>query len=340
MDQSINSCINIIKSNNLTIDIYELKKFQDNSNYFYTYLFKNLSRNDLDKLLINFFGNCSFIPILYSFYSYLCYKASRDVSTILFEYLVDNNIDPLKLLEKINIDSNNIDQYRRIVSYLNKNILPYNIIFEKNNNLLYELKEKIQSEYSKNESNKFESLVIFPISREYGNEYLSYALKQLKINTNEIEIISNGIGNFSWCFRLNDNLVLKLSYCVVTWNIPMFYRINDFIVRKKFGKQVISISPYANINDVTNNDIYDALDDFDKAGLDLCDGNYSSNFGIVDYKMHDSMFRDVDGIIKYLNIVESESFKNRKVKLIDQDFIFFSNSEYKKYGVPIKLKNK
>ena len=338
MEHNINRCLNIIKANNLKIDIHELEKIKNNFEPFYSYLFKTLNSKDLDILLVNLFSDNIFVPILYSHYSYLCYKSSVDVSTYLFEYLVNNGINPHLLLESININSTNIDQYRRITSFLKRWVTPYKNEFEKENDLLYQLKGKVQNEFSCYEGDNFENLIIIPLSRKNGNEYLNYILSQLKIDNNKIEILPNGKGNFSWCFKLNDDLVLKFSYALATWYIPMFYRINDFVIRKSFGKNVISVSPYADINSVNNNDIQNALDDFDYAGLELCDGNYYKNFGLVDYNIPDSMFRDVYGITKYLDIPESDSFRKRKVKLINQDFVYSKDSKNKKYGAPIRFK--
>lgn len=336
MDNAVNSCLDIIKNCNLKIDIDKLTKLKTNKFNFFQFLFANLDKTNLDKLILHCCLDKTFTPILYTHFAYLCTHISPNTTEVLFEYLVNNQIEPTTLLDMVQINTTSLEQYKRIISFLKSKVPSYSLEFEKQYHLLYELKEKIEDS-SDNcsffSAGAFEKLVIFPLSRTNGNEYLNYALKQLKIESKKIEFMENGKGTFSWCFKAND-LVLKLSYKITTWNIPMFYRINDFVIRKKFDSSIITVSPYGDIDSVSNMDIHDVLNDFDKANLVLTDGNYRRNFGVVDYEIPDTMFRDVDGITEHLDIKKSRTFKKKKAKLIDQDFIYFKNDKDKVYGAP------
>lgn len=336
MNRHMQSCLSIIRQCDLQIDKKILKSFTQDENAFFSYLFAHLSRNDLDKLIIHLFYEKNFTSILTTYFPYLSTHISSNICSLLFEYLVDHQVNPAILLESIQLQTTNLEQYKRITSFLNKKVPSYKIAFQKENRILYELKDRIET---KNiyEGMRFEELVIFPISREKGNEYLTYIFNKIPINLNHLELISNGIGTFSWSFKADD-FVLKLSSRNTTWYLPMFYRINDFIIRRSFGKNIISVSPYGDIDSVTNQDILDALSDFDKANLNLTDGNYLNNFAVVDYEIPDTMFRDVCGIKTYLDIPQSDSYQKKKVKLIDQDFIYFKDDKEQKRGAPPKFK--
>lgn len=327
MNEIIEESLNIIKSYNLNINIDNLK---ENKSNFFELLFKTLTKKELDLFILQCCLNTKYVSILYNNFNYLCTHTSLDTCDILIKYLINNNVNPNSLLNIFKSNNYSLELYNRLTTYLNK-IPSYKLEFTKQNQLLYELKEKINYNDTPISVDSFERLIIIPLSKTEGINYLEFALKKLQINPNKIEYIKNGRGNFSWCFK-TDDLVLKLSNSIVTWNIPIFYRINDFIIRKKFNENIITICPYGNVDNVTNQDIHDALNDFKDNNLVLTDNNYQKNFAVVNYEIPNSIFRDVDGIIKYLNINESNSFTKKKVKLIDQDFIYFETDENKKYA--------
>lgn len=328
MDKIIEKSLNIIISNKIEINITDLKTKKSN---FFSYLFSSLNTKELDKFILQCCQDKDYVLILYNNFQYLYCHISQDVCETLINYLFKNKMDIAQLLNMFKLDTYSIEQYNRLTTYLNK-IPSYKCEFIKQNSILYDLKEKIK--YNSNELNAdiFEKLIIIPLSKSNGNDYLEFALKKLQIKSSKIEYMKNGRGSYSWCFKTND-LVLKLSSNIVTWNIPIFYRINDFIIRKKFNFNIIGISPYGNVEEVTNQDIYDALNDFEENNLELTDGNYQRNFAVVDYEIPNSMFRDVDGITKYLKAEKSNTFNKKQVKLIDQDFIYYKTDENKIQGL-------
>lgn len=333
MESVIDCSFNIIKNNDLKIDIYSLYRLRSDTDSFFKYLLYHLNHSELDNFIVGCFNNEKFVPILLKHFHHISTKIEPDTCTFLFEWLVSYGINPHQLLESITIDSNTVTQYKRVTSYLKKMIIPYSNQFEKENKILYEIKDKLQNKLGKEYNiNIFEQQIIFPLSREDGNTYLNYAFNRLNFDIKNIEPIDNGIGNYSWCFKLGNDLVLRFSEQNVTWNIPMFYRINDFVIRRCFDKIVISVCPYGYIDEVTNEDIDDALLDFNQNNLVLTDGNYASNFAVVDYEIPSSMFTDVCGITRHLSVKVSDTFKKKKVKLIDQDYIYFKNQEPKHYG--------
>lgn len=332
MERVIDTCLNIIKVNDLMIDTSELDKLKSNYDSFFNYLFRTLDNKNLEIFIIDSFKIKELVPILFNYFYYISVRISPDICTYLFKYLIENGINPYQLLNSINVNTNSLEQYKRIASYLKENIIPYSKQFEKENKVLYDLNDKINDIYGDFQSNLFEKFIILPLSRENGNEYLKYMFRRLNFNVKGIEVLGDGIGTYSWCFKLGNDLVLRFSQKNTTWNIPMFYRINDFVIRRCFDKTVVSVCPRGNINDVTNEDIDDALFDFTQNDLVLTDGNYASNFAVVDYEIPSSMFTDVCGITKHLNVNESDTFKKKKVKLIDQDYIYFKNQEPKHYG--------
>lgn len=48
---------------------------------------------------------------------------------------------------------------------------------------------------------------------------------------------------------------------------------------------------------------------------------FRENLGFVDYEIKDDIRLEIEGITEYIDIEPSISFKRKKDKLIDQDFI-------------------
>lgn len=322
-------CITCVKNNNLNVSIKELKLLKNN-NSFYEYLFSHLNKGELAILMSNIYGEKNFTNIIMKNFTYLFTHLDPCSSNNMIIYLIENNIELNIITNLINKDELSEQQYLRILYLLKNKITKYKELFENENKTIYTLAHQVEENESIILYDKFERLAILPLIYQNGNEYLEYIFKNLNININDIEYFSNG--NYGCCFKIND-LVLKIASKNEVWEIPMFYRINDFIVRKKIGNAFLSVTPYGNLDLVTNQDIKDALNDFNRAGIDLTDTNYKSNFAVVDYEIPKNMFRDVDGIRKYIDIPESISYQKKKVKLIDQDYIYFNNDKNKKHGV-------
>lgn len=322
-------CISCIKNNNLDINIKELKLLKD-SNNFYEYLFTHLTKKELFILMANILSEKEFTNILIKNFKYLFTHLDPCSANNMIIYLIENNIDANTIINLINKDELSEQQYLRILNLLKNKITKYKELFENENKTIYTLAHQVEENESIILYNKFERLAILPLIYQNGNEYLEYIFKNLNINTNHIEYFSNG--NYGCCFKIND-LVLKIATRNEVWEIPMFYRINDFIIRKKLGNSIITLTPFGNTNDVTNNDIVDTINDFKIAGIDLTDKNYKENFAVVDYEIPKNIFKDVNGIRKYIDIPESISYQKKKVKLIDQDYLYLNKDKNKKHGI-------
>lgn len=324
-----NFCIKCIKDNKLNININELKLLK-NSDSFYEYLFSHLNKGELSILMSNIYGEAGFINILMKNFTYLFTHLDPCSANNMIIYLIENNIELNIITNLISKDELTEEQYLRILCLLKNRITEYKNLLENENKTIYTLAHQVEENESIILFDKFERLAILPLIYQNGNEYLNYIFKNLNINPNNIEYFSNG--NYGCCFKIND-WVLKIATKNVVWEIPMFYRINDFIIRKQLGKSIITLTPFGNINNVTNNDIIDTMNDFHIAGIDLTDKNYKNNFAVVDYEIPKNIFRDVNGIREYIDIPESISYQKKKVKLIDQDYLYLNNDKNKKYGI-------
>lgn len=320
----------ILTTNNIPISFTDIKKLDTDGTSYYETLFKNLNWDNLSLLVSGMTNFSGYVPIIMNNLNYLLLHVDSSVLNKMVIYIKQNGITDDTILNTIKDNSDNIEIYLREIRYIKNRIDEYKKIFEKDNLLLYSLYDKLDT--SIYDKNAFENCLIYPQSFFNVNKYLNYILGKLNLNIDDFEYMSSGRGNYGWCFK-NSDLVLKLSTSCAVWDIPMHYRINDFIVRKQFGNTVLSIAPYGDTDSVTNQDIKDVLSDFDEAGISLTDRNYKDNFAVVDYEIPKDMFRDVNGIRCIVDTPFSTQYQKKKVKLIDQDFLYLQNDQDKKTGI-------
>lgn len=319
----------ILSSCNIHINNIDIMKLEDNNSYCGD-LFQQMNWDDLSKFIFKALNYKEYAPIIINNLDYILTHTNEEILNKLIIYLKINGFNDHDILQSIISNSNSLDIYLRQLRYAKNKIEEYKNVFEKENPIFYSLYDKLNL----NIYNKcaFETFIIYPQSYFNVNEYLEYAFSKLSLNVNDFEYLNNGKGNYGWSFKNND-LVLKLSTSCAVWDIPIHYRINDFIIRKQFGKSLLTITPYGDCDSVTNMDIQDVLNDFEKSGIVLTDKNYKDNFAVVDYEIPKTMFRDVDGIRCYVDSQESKEYQKKKVKLIDQDFLYLKSDDNKKQGI-------
>lgn len=311
-------------------DYKELSKLENNTNDYFNYLFSNLNWDILSKFITYMINYDEYLDTIMNNLYYLLRHADEKVLDNMLFYLMKHNITNEMIIDTIKKESSNIDKYVELLNRSKNRVTEYKKIFENSNKNLYILCDKLQDNILN--SYKFETNIIYPLSFSKINEYIDYSFNKLNLNINDFEYISNGKGSYGWCFK-NGDYVLKIATRNVVWNIPMFYRINDFILRKQFGDGLLSLCPYGDKDGVTNDDIKNALADFMGANVVLTDKNYKDNFAVVDYDIPDNIFRDVDGIREYINVPYSINYEKKKVKLIDQDYLYLTEDKIKKIGV-------
>ena len=236
----------------------------------------------------------------------------------IIEYLIFHNQEFSKILRNINIKNLNEQSFTEILTFLNTQEHDFNNYYNNNSHYLYELLEQIKEKEGHNVCIQFQEEILLPLLEQGADEYLNFALNKLHLE--KIKPIYLNSGLTSYAFRLED-FVLKLTIPKVTWNIPFHYRMNEFIIRKKFKYTTIDITPFGDVNKVTCKDINDAIYDLKKDNIIIKDCNFKNNFALVDFTIPKKMFRDVEGINEYIINSPSKTYIKRPIKLIDQDAI-------------------
>ena len=265
----------------------------------------NIIRNNID-LILNYYTNLCMFLITYI-------KITGDKKIIL-DYFNE-------ILEKSN-------DYNELI--LIKNTLYYYKDFElfiKNKyTFLYKLIENID------EKNKWIIFKKFCIPIINNNKYdelqkIYEILCENNLNNYQIKYIGMNIENY--LFKL-DKYKIILSTYKGKYEIYDHYRINPSLIRKKININdtsniYIEINPLEENIKVSEKDIYDALDDLNDSNIIVTNSNYDKIFKVVNNEIPNNFKRSVDGIIETRNKDYSSSYRNKKVKLINKDYIYDKN---------------
>lgn len=281
---------------------------------------KYIIRKSID-LILNYYTNC--INFL------LCYIKLTNDEDILIDYY--NQI----------LNSINNYEFATLIKNAVPNFPKFTQFFYEKYPYIYNLTKTID----KKDLFSFYLDIIGPIILSNNESILNkafYIMNKNNMNLNNIEFIYREYTNY--IFKI-DNFRLKLNTHRNKFNIIDHYRINKSIIRKEivineYNKRYIELDPIGSFENISGKDICDALEDLYRDGIIITDANHYYNFAIVDYEIPDYFIRDVDGINEFRNNNNvSESYKNKKVKIVNKDYIYDKNEEFK-YLPKIMVKRK
>lgn len=308
---------NILESTHPTLVFATIKLFEGK------YYYSNLIKNNFDKWLLLSRGEATVELVKYMLKADQEYTINylkenfetvlanvgggiiHELLGILFAYkelltLVKDNIE-------IVIDESNANDINILLENFDTK---YNLGIEKSYNILSLLKTKLSKE-------KRDHLAIGAIVKSKQNDYLKEILTKLIAEENATDFIS--IGDNSWSnivFKIGKK-VLKFGWIRNNPNCPDLYRIinPDFfqVIKNKEGIPVlyIEIQSYLDQKNITEADIEDFYTDIENEGLIYIDpkGKNPTNFGWLN-----------DNDEELPNT--SETFKKRKLVLIDRDCVW------------------
>ena len=211
-------------------------------------------------------------------------------------------------------------QITRLYERLSQRIYNVYSFYQKSAPLLYQFFQLVPSD----EKRYFHTWLLQPMYALQLEKYLSYLSEKLNLNIEELTYLDAGAFNYGFAIQ---DYVIKLGTNRATFDFPVFYRMNDLIVQKKFAykdnrKLYVEVSPKGRPIHLTYEDVAAINEDFASAGLVLQDQNIRSNFMLFEEDPILPAFQDIDGDHPFIDIPPSENYQKKKVKLIDLDFIY------------------
>jgi len=157
----------------------------------------------------------------------------------------------------------------------------------------------------------------------------------IKENVTDFSFLGSGNYNFSY---LVGRYVIRIGNGRGNFPIYQHYRISNSLYRKKIEVEkgsylYLEVNRYTRVDQVNEKDIIDALKDLKSALIEITDYHYYNNFGLLfDDDDNETILSSLeDGIIGKIDVPISETFKKKRVVLIDNDYIYLT-SDQKKYA--------
>jgi hypothetical protein len=318
----------IISMNHLYVDMKNLMEYKNNSKIFFNILFDTIDEEDIDTLIyhILYLKDINIEVHIMPNFEIILKKLYNKISflNICIEKMGNTNF----LLENEKIIKDNLDEesYTYFFTTLNSNDKNFAKIYKKEYKFLYELRD-ILNATKDYKTFYFEMDIMMPLIKNNIHQYLNYIIplvfKNEKLNITPVGKVS---GSSSFAFGIND-LVLRLGSFRQTFDTYEHYRINEFIIKKRFitneKNLYVDTCPKADLKiRVSKKDIEEAIFDLVMSKIVITDTHYEQNFAVVDYEVPKNMFRDVDGIIEKRGLTPSYTYRKKPVKLIDQDYMY------------------
>lgn len=333
MEKMYLEILGIILENHLNVDAKQMVDCEDDSDKFFNILYNTIDERDIDTLINNIIRlkDFDFENYIMPYFDVILSKMQDKISFI--NICIKKLESKLFLFKYEKVIKNHLDlyNYSRFFSILSNDDKDFALKYEKEHKWLYEFRD-VLSTIGDIDTYEFYFYYMMPLIKANACEYLNYVMPKV-FDSKNLDISKLGRGTHNFAFAIND-LVIRFGNFRRTFEIYTHYRINEFIIRKRFFDSgvpyYIDICPKANMDEIlSDKDIEDALNDLNASNLVVTDKNYNQNFGIVEYEIPNKMFRHVEGIIGVRAKEPNFSFYNRPVKLIDQDYIYDINDPNK-----------
>lgn len=225
-------------------------------------------------------------------------------------------------------------EFIKLIGKLSRKFDEVNVLYQEAFPYLYLLLQKMKEKKAPL-STHFETHLLLPIIYNHLYPYFEEMITKTKIQEDSLKYLQYGSSNFVFS---TDDKVLKIGNRKITFDFPIFYRINDLIVQRQFpiqngeGHIYFEVSPKGKIVPLSKEDLFDIERDFSDAGIVVTDPNFAQNFALFDEEWKPDGYKDVEGEHPVIDLTPSKAYQKRKIKLIDLDYIYRQNHSQKQYA--------
>ncbi len=200
--------------------------------------------------------------------------------------------------------------------------------------LLYLSYDKVKEKKDYYLTMYFEKQILFSIIYYQLYPQLEEIFLKENLDPDQMKYLDSGSSNFSFAFQ---DKVFKFGLQRMTFDFPIFYRINDLLIQKRFLREngtflYWEVSPLGKKVPLTEEDILAIQEDFSKAGICLTDPNFQQNFALFENEFREDCYLDIEGKHERIELPKSNAYQKRKLKLIDLDYLYNKEDKNKVYA--------